>query len=214
MMMHPFVTTRWPPDAFVVRQDSPQSSPISRAPSLQRNEEAAKEGRPLELFWRRQYVPQEGMFRDPPADLQLGTRLPEVCGQLRRWPSAASPASVALCALCTAAPPLLMQSCPLVSWQRHGHLTRCRPCLPRPLLQGDGKPEKGVRALADGKGFVKDGQEYRWARATGQLAGNVHAKLTVPSPARPARRRVPTTWPPAPAYPQGGRLLVCGSGRV
>ncbi len=47
-------------------------------PSPQRNEEAAKEGRPLELFWRRQYVPQEGMFRDPPADLQLGTRLPEV----------------------------------------------------------------------------------------------------------------------------------------
>lgn len=49
----------------------------------QRNEEAAKEGRPLELFWRRQYVPQEGMFRDPPADLQLGTRLPEVglCGR-------------------------------------------------------------------------------------------------------------------------------------
>ena len=92
---------------------------------------------------------------DPPADLQLGTRLPEVCGQLRRWPSAASPASVALCALCTAAPPLLMQSCPLVSWQRHGHLTRCRPCLPRPLLQGDGKPEKGVRALADGKVHVR-----------------------------------------------------------
>jgi hypothetical protein len=47
-------------------------------PALQRNEEAAKEGRPLELFWRRQYVPREGMFRDPPADLQLGTRLPEV----------------------------------------------------------------------------------------------------------------------------------------
>lgn len=69
----------------------------------QRNEEAAKEGRPLELFWRRQYVPQQGMFRDPPADLQLGTRLPE----------------------------------------------------------GDGKPEKGVKALADGKGFVKDGVEYR-----------------------------------------------------
>jgi DNA (cytosine-5)-methyltransferase 1 len=69
----------------------------------QRNEEAAKEGRPLELFWRRQYVPQEGMFRDPPADLQLGTRLPE----------------------------------------------------------GDGKPEKGVKLLTGGKGFVKDGVEYR-----------------------------------------------------
>lgn len=69
----------------------------------QRNEEAAKEGRPLELFWRRQYVPQQGMFRDAPKDLQLGTRLPE----------------------------------------------------------GDGKPAKGVKALADGKGFVKDGTEYR-----------------------------------------------------
>ncbi len=28
---------------------------------------------------------QEGMFRDPPADLQLGTRLPEVCGVGRNW---------------------------------------------------------------------------------------------------------------------------------
>jgi hypothetical protein len=28
-------------------------------------------------------------------------------------------------------------------------------------LQGDGKPEKGVKALAGGKGFVKDGVEYK-----------------------------------------------------
>ncbi len=28
-------------------------------------------------------------------------------------------------------------------------------------LQDDGKPQKGVKALADGKGFVKDGVEYR-----------------------------------------------------
>ncbi|PSC75867.1 DNA (cytosine-5)-methyltransferase 1-like [Micractinium conductrix] len=69
----------------------------------ERNEEAAREGLPLELFWRRQYVPTQGMFCDPPADLQLGTRLPE----------------------------------------------------------GDGKPEKGVKLLADGKSFVKDGVEYR-----------------------------------------------------
>lgn len=39
---------------------------------LQRNEEAAKEGQPLELFWRRQYDPQQGMFSDPPKDLQVG----------------------------------------------------------------------------------------------------------------------------------------------
>jgi DNA (cytosine-5)-methyltransferase 1 len=42
-----------------------------------RNEVAAQEGRPLELFWRRQYVPEEGMFRDVPGELQLGTRLEE-----------------------------------------------------------------------------------------------------------------------------------------
>jgi hypothetical protein len=30
-----------------------------------------------------------------------------------------------------------------------------------PRLQGDGKPEKGVKALAGGKGFAKDGVEYK-----------------------------------------------------
>lgn len=52
---------------------------------LQRNEEAAKEGRPLELFYRRQYVPTEGMFRDPPADLQLGTRIEVRGGEFSGW---------------------------------------------------------------------------------------------------------------------------------
>ena len=42
-----------------------------------RNEEAAKTGAALELFWRRQYIPQEGMFRDLPRELTLGTRLTE-----------------------------------------------------------------------------------------------------------------------------------------
>ena len=31
----------------------------------------------------------------------------------------------------------------------------------RRVVQGDGKPEKGVKLLADGKSFVKDGVEYR-----------------------------------------------------
>ena len=70
---------------------------------LQRNEAPAKEGGPLEYFWRRQYVPEMGMYCDPPRNLQLGTRLPE----------------------------------------------------------GDGKPKKGIKALEGGKGFVKDGVEYR-----------------------------------------------------
>jgi DNA (cytosine-5)-methyltransferase 1 len=45
----------------------------------ERNEAAAAAGKPLELFWRRQYVPEKGMFADPPADLaaRLGERLPE-----------------------------------------------------------------------------------------------------------------------------------------
>ena len=36
-------------------------------------------------------------------------------------------------------------------------------CLPPAACspQGDGKPEKGVKALAGGKGFVKDGVEYK-----------------------------------------------------
>lgn len=42
-----------------------------------RNEEAARNGQPLELFWRREYVPQQGMFRDAPKELPLGTKLPE-----------------------------------------------------------------------------------------------------------------------------------------
>lgn len=50
---------------------------------LQRNEAAAKEGRPLEYIWRRLYVPEKGMLCDPPKDLQLGTRLPEVGGGQR-----------------------------------------------------------------------------------------------------------------------------------
>lgn len=29
-------------------------------------------------------------------------------------------------------------------------------------MQDGGKPKKGVRALEGGKGFVKDGVEYRW----------------------------------------------------
>ena len=57
--------------------------PTAALPCLQRNEEAAKEGAPLQLFWRRQYVPTEGMFCDPPAEMQLGTRLPEVRVALR-----------------------------------------------------------------------------------------------------------------------------------
>lgn len=47
---------------------------------LQRNREAAAEDRPLELFWRTQYVPHEGKFCDPLADLLQGTRLAEVGG--------------------------------------------------------------------------------------------------------------------------------------
>ena len=42
-----------------------------------RNEEAARAGKPLELFWRRQYVPEKGMFCDPPKSLAFGTRLDE-----------------------------------------------------------------------------------------------------------------------------------------
>jgi DNA (cytosine-5)-methyltransferase 1 len=42
-----------------------------------RNEEAARAGTPLELFWRRQYVPEKGMFCDPPKNLTFGTRLAE-----------------------------------------------------------------------------------------------------------------------------------------
>ena len=57
--------------------------PTAALPCLQRNEEAAKEGAPLQLFWRRQYVPTEGKFCDPPAEMQLGTRLPEVRVALR-----------------------------------------------------------------------------------------------------------------------------------
>lgn len=41
------------------------------------NAAARAEGRPGAYFWRREYVPREGMFRDAPADLELGTRLPE-----------------------------------------------------------------------------------------------------------------------------------------
>lgn len=40
-----------------------------------RNEDAAKEGKLLEYFWRRQYVPERGMFCDAPKDLKLGVRL-------------------------------------------------------------------------------------------------------------------------------------------
>lgn len=55
-------------------------APLSRhrCPFFQANEAAAAEGRPLSYFWRRQYVPQSGMFCDPPADLGLGEKLPEV----------------------------------------------------------------------------------------------------------------------------------------
>lgn len=42
-----------------------------------RNEEAARAGEPLQLFWRRQYVPEKGMFCDPPKSLAFGTRLDE-----------------------------------------------------------------------------------------------------------------------------------------
>lgn len=41
------------------------------------NATAAAEGAPLTHFWRRQYVPEEGMFRDAPVDLRLGSRLPD-----------------------------------------------------------------------------------------------------------------------------------------
>eukprot|EP00887_Chlorella_sp_A99_P005231 scaffold1.g5231.t1 len=113
-----------------------------RPPSLlQRNEEAAKEGRPLELFWRRQYVPQQGMFRDAPKDLQA-----------RSWR--------ALCA-----PPCLLSGGALLVAPARAVGTACtRRRLLRlgtRLPEGDGKPAKGVKALADGKGFVKDGTEYR-----------------------------------------------------
>lgn len=67
-----------PPVWHVPRSPAPLLTPVRLPAPPQRNEEAAKEGRPLELFWRRQYAPHEGMFCDPPADLQLGTRLPEV----------------------------------------------------------------------------------------------------------------------------------------
>ena len=82
---------------------SSASHPPAHLVVPQRNEAAAKEGGPLEYFWRRQYVPEKGMYCDPPLDLQLGTRLPEA----------------------------------------------------------DGKPKKGIKALEGGKGFVKDGVEYR-----------------------------------------------------
>ena len=42
-----------------------------------KNEILARDGRPLELFWRRQYVPEDGMFCDAPEDLQLGKIIPE-----------------------------------------------------------------------------------------------------------------------------------------
>jgi hypothetical protein len=61
-----------------ITASAPQFSPHCCLLCLQRNEQAAKEGTPLQLFWRRQYVPTEGMFCDPPTDMQLGTRMPEV----------------------------------------------------------------------------------------------------------------------------------------
>ena len=38
---------------------------------------AAAAGGALSYFWRHEYVPEQGMFRDAPRDLRLGARLPE-----------------------------------------------------------------------------------------------------------------------------------------
>ena len=41
---------------------------------------ASKDNRqPLQHFYRMEWVRAEGLFRDPPADLQLGTKLPVCC---------------------------------------------------------------------------------------------------------------------------------------
>ena len=41
------------------------------------NAEAAGEGKPLQFIWRRQYIPEKGMFCDLPKDLKFGERLSE-----------------------------------------------------------------------------------------------------------------------------------------
>ena len=51
-----------------------------------RNAEAAAAGRALEYVFRSLYLPEQGMFCQLPADLQLGTRLP-VRGRLSDWHS-------------------------------------------------------------------------------------------------------------------------------
>ena len=118
------------------------------------------EGRPLELFWRRQYVPEQGMFRDAPADLALGQRLPQ-----------------------------------------------------------EGKADKGVRALPDGKGFAKDGVEYRCVCARvclgqgGRMCACVCGAPTLPAgmaPATPPHPHPPTPPHPTPTPPSEGDFLFLG----
>jgi hypothetical protein len=46
-----------------------------------RNEVARAEGCPQELIYRKLYLPEQGMFADLPADLQLGAK------QSVRWPT-------------------------------------------------------------------------------------------------------------------------------
>lgn len=52
---------------------SPRSQILADAASLQQHNAAAKEqGTPQRFFWRSLYLPEQGMFCQAPADMQLG----------------------------------------------------------------------------------------------------------------------------------------------
>ena len=51
-----------------------RSQNLADAASLQQHNAAAKEqGTPQRFFWRSLYLPEQGMFCQAPADMQLGT---------------------------------------------------------------------------------------------------------------------------------------------
>ena len=122
----------------------------------QRNEEAAKEGRPLELFWRHLYRPDQvgwwvhsrgrGGGRGGSCSSRARRR---ARGTLRaaRWPA---------CPLADCCPPA-----PAVPLQGMFCAPPAALELGARLPEGDGKPAKGVKALEGGKGFDKDGVEYQ-----------------------------------------------------